>query len=37
MLASPERIGAIAMAAIEESGSRLLLSAASSWEIAIKC
>lgn len=36
MLASPERIDDVALAAISDSASTLLLSAASSWELAIK-
>lgn len=36
MLADPARLGARARAAILDTGNELLLSAASSWEIAIK-
>lgn len=36
MLASPERLGAAARALVEDSANVLLLSAVSSWEIAIK-
>lgn len=36
MLAAPERLGRAARSVIEDPANRLLLSAASSWEIAIK-
>lgn len=35
-MAEPDRLGPTARSIIEDPGSRLLLSAASSWEIAIK-
>ncbi len=36
MLAAPERLGGAALAIVESIANRLLLSAASSWEIAVK-
>ena len=36
MLLEPERLGPSAIGLIKDAGNRLLLSAASSWEIAIK-
>ena len=36
MVTAPERLGASSRAVVEDTGNRLLLSAASSWEIAIK-
>src|SRR5438445_10133668 len=36
MLARPERLGKRTLALVRDRGNRLLLSAASSWEIAIK-